>query len=126
MAIEARLVYLQVVQHAELTARAERQQSRTIEAPAKRGDILDRHGRILAYSVDADTIYAVPTEIDDPDAGGRRALCARSATARAKDRPGAGRAHSQAASAFVVRAPAGVARAGARASPRSSSTASAS
>ena len=38
-AIEARLVYLQVFQHAELAARAERQQSRTIEAPAKRGEI---------------------------------------------------------------------------------------
>jgi cell division protein FtsI (penicillin-binding protein 3) len=66
-AIEARLVYLQVVQHAELVARAERQQMRTVPAPAKRGEILDRHGRILAYSVDADSIYAVPTEIGDVD-----------------------------------------------------------
>ena len=55
--IEARLVYLQVVRHEDLTSRAERQQSRTIEAPAKRGEILDRRGRVLAYSVDADTIY---------------------------------------------------------------------
>ncbi|MGH8722161.1 MAG: penicillin-binding protein 2, partial [Burkholderiales bacterium] len=57
-AIEARLVYLQVVRHEELAARAERQQMRTIEAPAKRGEILDRRGRVLAYSVDADSIYA--------------------------------------------------------------------
>ena len=64
--IEARLVYLQVYRHADLTARAERQQSRTIEAPAKRGDITDRQGRVLAYSVDADSIYAVPSEIGDP------------------------------------------------------------
>ena len=67
-AIEARLVYLQVVRHADLTARAERQQLRTVETTAKRGDILDRHGRVLAYSVEADSIYAVPTEISDPDA----------------------------------------------------------
>ncbi|MBF8300098.1 MAG: peptidoglycan synthetase FtsI, partial [Acidobacteria bacterium] len=67
-AIEARLVYLQVGRHADLTARAEGQQLRTVETTAKRGDILDRSGRVLAYSVDADSIYAVPTEIDDPDA----------------------------------------------------------
>jgi cell division protein FtsI (penicillin-binding protein 3) len=66
-AIEARLIYLQVIRYDHLSSRAERQQSRTIEAPAKRGDILDRHGHILAYSVDADTIVAVPTEISDAD-----------------------------------------------------------
>ena len=65
-AIEARLVYLQVSRHDDLTARAERQQLRTIETAAKRGEILDRNGRVLAYSVDADSIYAVPTDIDDP------------------------------------------------------------
>jgi cell division protein FtsI (penicillin-binding protein 3) len=63
--IEARLFYLQVVDRADLVARAERQQQRTLDAPAKRGDILDRHGRVLATSVDADTIYAVPVEIVD-------------------------------------------------------------
>jgi cell division protein FtsI (penicillin-binding protein 3) len=67
VAIEARLVYLQVFRYADLTARADRQQSRTIPSPAKRGEILDRNGRILARSVDADTIYAVPTELGDPD-----------------------------------------------------------
>jgi cell division protein FtsI (penicillin-binding protein 3) len=64
-AIEARLVFLQVINHEELAARAERQQMRTVDAPAKRGEIFDRNGRLLAYSVDAETIYAVPTEIDD-------------------------------------------------------------
>ena len=67
VAIEARLVYLQVFRYADLSARADRQQSRTIPSPAKRGEILDRNGRILARSVDADTIYAVPTELGDPD-----------------------------------------------------------
>jgi cell division protein FtsI (penicillin-binding protein 3) len=65
--IQARLVHLQVFQHTTLMARADRQQSRKVEPPAKRGEILDRHGRILARSVDADTIYAVPSEIGDPD-----------------------------------------------------------
>ena len=63
--IEARLVYLQVHKHADLEARAERQASLTREISAKRGDILDRNGRVLAYSVDGDSIYAVPSEIDD-------------------------------------------------------------
>jgi cell division protein FtsI (penicillin-binding protein 3) len=72
--IEARLLYLQVFQYQDLSARAARQQSRTITAPAKRGEILDRNGHVLAYSVDADSIYAVPTEIDDADAAAV-ALC---------------------------------------------------
>ncbi len=63
--ILGRLVYLQVFQHAELVARAERQQLRTLPVPAKRGEIYDRRGRLLAYSVDADTVYAVPGEIED-------------------------------------------------------------
>ncbi|HEY2151429.1 MAG TPA: penicillin-binding protein [Vicinamibacterales bacterium] len=63
--IEARLVFLQVFRHADLVARAGRQQERTQFLPAKRADILDRHGRVLAMSVDADTIIAVPSEIDN-------------------------------------------------------------
>ena len=74
-AIEARLVYLQVIRHDDLLSRAERQQMRTVAAPAKRGEILDRTGRVLAYSVDAESIYAVPTDIADPDSASG-ALCA--------------------------------------------------
>ncbi len=66
LAIEVRLFILQVVQHEELSVRAERQQSETQKTPGKRGEIVDRRGRLLAYSVDADTIYAVPTDIVDP------------------------------------------------------------
>ena len=64
-AIEARLVYLQVVERADLAARAERQQSSQITAPGKRGDILDRNGHLLAYSVDAESAYGVPTVLLD-------------------------------------------------------------
>jgi cell division protein FtsI (penicillin-binding protein 3) len=83
--IEARLVYLQVVRHDDLMSRAERQQLRTVSAPAKRGEILDRSGRVLAYSVDADSIYAVPTDIADPDAAAA-ALCDALADCAVKDR----------------------------------------
>jgi cell division protein FtsI (penicillin-binding protein 3) len=68
VAIEARLIDLQIFQYPALMARAEKQQLRTITAPAERGEILDRTGRVLAYSVDADSVFADPTEIDDPGA----------------------------------------------------------
>jgi cell division protein FtsI/penicillin-binding protein 2 len=68
VSIEARLVYLQVVEHADMMARANRQQLRTIKLPAQRGEIVDRSGRVLAYSVDADTIGADPTEVLEPGA----------------------------------------------------------
>jgi cell division protein FtsI (penicillin-binding protein 3) len=64
--IEARLVMLQVVHHRDLVARATKQQMRTMDAAAKRGDILDRRGQVLATSVGADSIYAVPSAIEDP------------------------------------------------------------
>jgi cell division protein FtsI/penicillin-binding protein 2 len=66
-AIEARLVYLQVFDHVELVSRAARQQTRTLTPAPKRGDILDRNGRVLAFSVDADSITADPGAIDDPE-----------------------------------------------------------
>jgi cell division protein FtsI (penicillin-binding protein 3) len=74
-AIEARLLYLQVFQHADMVARAARQRQNTIDSPARRGDILDRKGNLLAYTVDADSIIADPTEIEDPD-GVAAAICA--------------------------------------------------
>jgi cell division protein FtsI (penicillin-binding protein 3) len=65
--IQARLVYLQVIAHDDMQARADRQHNRLITPPAKRGEIVDRNGNVLAYSVDADSIVADPTEIDNPD-----------------------------------------------------------
>ncbi len=67
IAIEARLIHLQVIQHDDLIARAERQQLRTVDAHPKRGELLDRAGRVLAYSVDADTIYAVAADMEQPE-----------------------------------------------------------
>ena len=75
--IEARLIVLQVCA-ARRSGRAGRSAADETQspAPAKRGEIFDRHGRLLAYSVDADTIYAVPTEIDDNDEDGRSCCAA--------------------------------------------------
>jgi len=67
-AIEGRLLYLQVFQHRDMVALAARQRENTIEPAARRGDIVDRNGNLLAYTVDADSIIADPTEIDDANA----------------------------------------------------------
>jgi hypothetical protein len=66
--VEARLVYLQVFQYSEMVTRADKQRMNTVDAPARRGDILDRNGRVLAYTVDADSIFADPSEIKDHEA----------------------------------------------------------
>lgn len=66
VAIEARLVYFQVIQHASLQDRADRQQLTTLTLSPKRGEIVDRNGRLLAYSVDADTIAADPSQVENP------------------------------------------------------------
>ena len=61
-----RLVYLQVYQRAELSVRAERQQERVVKLDPKRGTIYDRMGRELAVSLDVDSVYGVPSGIDNP------------------------------------------------------------
>ena len=66
IAVLVRLVDLQVFQRAELEARAESQRTNLLEVPAQRGDLLDRHGNVLAYSVDVDTVCAVPSKLQDP------------------------------------------------------------
>ena len=68
VAIEARLVWLQVSQHEALLAKANAQKDRTRTLNPRRGDIVDRHGRILATSVDAVSICGVPSAIDTPAA----------------------------------------------------------
>ena len=72
--IEARLLWFQVVKHDELAERALTQQQEQVPAPARRGEIVDRNGNVLAFSVDADSIVAVPSEVEDPQAT-THALC---------------------------------------------------
>jgi cell division protein FtsI (penicillin-binding protein 3) len=75
LGIVVRLVFLQVIDHERMVSLARKQQEDTRALPAKRGEIVDRRGRLLAYSVDADTIYAVPYEVKDV-ASTATALCA--------------------------------------------------
>jgi cell division protein FtsI (penicillin-binding protein 3) len=64
--VALRLVYLQVYDRAELASRAERQQERLVKLAPKRGTIYDRMGRELAVSLDVDSVYGVPSKIEDP------------------------------------------------------------
>ncbi len=68
VAIEARLVWLQVYRHDALELEAATQRNRTLDVDPRRGDIVDRNGRMLALSVDAVSICAIPREIADPRA----------------------------------------------------------
>ncbi len=63
--IQARLVYLQVVRHPHYLDVANDQQMRVYEPAAKRGDLLDRNGEVLAISVDADNVTVNPRALKD-------------------------------------------------------------
>jgi len=66
--IASRLFWLQVVRHKEYVERAERQQQRTFEVAPRRGVLYDRNLRELAMTVQVDSIFAVPSEMDDKHA----------------------------------------------------------
>lgn len=63
--LAVRLVWIQVVEASALTAQAQRQRLRDIPLPPRRGTIFDREGQPLAVTVDAKTIYAVPSQVED-------------------------------------------------------------
>ena len=67
LAISFRLVQLEVVQYGAWMQRAARQQQRSIEVAARRGNIYDRNGHELAMSINVDSVFAVPSEIPDPE-----------------------------------------------------------
>ena len=72
--IEARLLYLQVVAHDEIVTLAKKQQIRTVRTAPPRGSITDRDGRLLAFSVDAQTISVNPKVVKNA-AETARQLC---------------------------------------------------
>ena len=67
-AIFTRMFWLQVVHHREYIEKAQKQQQRTFEVAPRRGILYDRNLRELAMTVQVDSIYAVPGEIDDKKA----------------------------------------------------------
>ncbi len=68
LTIAGRLFWLQIMRHQEFVERAQKQQQRTFEVAPRRGILYDRNLHELAMTVQADSIYAVPTEIADKQA----------------------------------------------------------
>jgi cell division protein FtsI (penicillin-binding protein 3) len=66
-AIGFRLVRLQIVKYGFFVQLAHRQQNRTIPVEPRRGNIFDRYGHPLAMSIDVDSVFAVPSEVKDPE-----------------------------------------------------------
>ena len=70
-AITGRLFWLQIVRHSEYVERAARAQQHTFEVAPRRGILYDRNLRQMAITVQVDSIYADPAQIDDKDAAAR-------------------------------------------------------
>ena len=67
VALAVRAAYIQVYANDFFLRQGEVRFARTLELPANRGRILDRNGVILASSVPAPSIWAIPEDIDrDP------------------------------------------------------------
>ncbi|MBI3988818.1 MAG: penicillin-binding protein [candidate division NC10 bacterium] len=69
--VTLKLFSLQVKQHQRLLERADRQHRRIIPLAARRGTILDRHGRELAVSLEAASAFAQPVAVKDPGKAAR-------------------------------------------------------
>ncbi len=65
--LAARAAYVQVFGNAFFQRQGEVRFARTLELPANRGRILDRNGLILASSVVAPSIWAIPEDVDRDD-----------------------------------------------------------
>ncbi len=68
LVIGIRLLHLQVLERSAYEHQGLRQSERTINLDPRRGPILDRNGHPLAFSVDAESLYAVPQDISKPAA----------------------------------------------------------
>lgn len=71
-ALAGRLIWLQSQQRPQLSASAERQRTVDDVLPARPGEIVDRHGRVLAATITAKSLYVIPRAIDDVDDAARR------------------------------------------------------
>ncbi|MCC7068698.1 MAG: penicillin-binding protein 2 [Burkholderiales bacterium] len=60
-------IYLQVVQHEDLTRRGDARTTRDLVLPAHRGRVLDREGAVLASSVPARGVLAFPDQVEMSD-----------------------------------------------------------
>ncbi|MCL6515373.1 stage V sporulation protein D [Alicyclobacillus sp.] len=71
-ALVGRLAYIQAIQSPWLQQKAYDLWRRDIPLEGKRGDILDRNGKVLTYTATAPTVIAVPRQVKDKDAAARK------------------------------------------------------
>jgi len=64
--VAVRAYHLQVRRQDDWVKRAERQHQRVIPLTPQRGTIYDRNGEELALSIETDSIYVNPAEVDNP------------------------------------------------------------
>jgi stage V sporulation protein D (sporulation-specific penicillin-binding protein) len=72
LALAARLVWVQLIQGGRYSELAVETRTRGVRVEARRGDIVDRNGKVLAVSIVTDSVYAIPREIKDPEATAKR------------------------------------------------------
>ncbi|MCA9057814.1 MAG: penicillin-binding protein 2, partial [Planctomycetaceae bacterium] len=64
--LAGRLIQVQGTQRDALSASVTRQSTFQEPIPARPGEILDRHGHVLAMTIARESLYAVPSQIEDP------------------------------------------------------------
>ncbi|MNO67103.1 Stage V sporulation protein D [compost metagenome] len=67
VALAVRLAYVQIGKGAELSEKAEESWRRNIPYSAKRGEISDRNGNVLAYNITTPTVMAIPVQVKTPE-----------------------------------------------------------
>jgi cell division protein FtsI (penicillin-binding protein 3) len=66
--IVSKFFWLQIIRYPEFTEKAKKQQQYTFKVAPRRGVLYDRNLRELAMTVQAESVFAVPSEINDPKA----------------------------------------------------------
>ncbi|HUG94368.1 MAG TPA: penicillin-binding protein 2, partial [Planctomycetaceae bacterium] len=66
LVLAGRLVQLQWLERSRFSRQADRQRTFVEPIPARPGDVLDREGRLLATTVTRQSLYVVPSRLDDP------------------------------------------------------------
>src|SRR5262245_6075886 len=64
--LEGRLIWVQVVSHERWADQARNQREKPERIDAPRGEIRDRHGRLLAFSITSYDVYANPKKLKEP------------------------------------------------------------
>ena len=66
LAISGRLIQLQGFKHSQFAAKVTRQSLVREDVIARPGDIFDRHGRLLATSINTRSLFLIPKQIENP------------------------------------------------------------